>query len=245
MKILFLSLLLLNAGYLGYNLWNVQSDETHGTAGDQNDSATLRLVDESTGEEPSDRDPDRTEEDDDTASVESPPTEDGSPSAGGEEAGAQCHAIGPMPSSDQIESIQERARDEGLQVMDRWSEETEMPRYWVHIPPADDMGTAREILRRLEQRGVEDIQLINSGRMARGISLGLFSTRAAAERRETGIRVQGFDTNVREVAVQAEGHWIVVRTDSGEPVARSLLQSVTRDVEGAEATRRPCDEIES
>ncbi len=237
MKILFLSLLLLNAGYLGYNIWSAQSDGREAEAG-EDAVAPLRLVDEpaepaSTAEEGAVAEIAEAEDRDEQ---EAPETREA-------ESTAQCHIIGPLPSTDQREHIRDEAAEQGLRVVDHWSEETEMPRYWVHIPPADDMGGARATLQRLEEHGIEDIQLINSGRMARGISLGLFSTREGAERRETRVRVQGFDTGIDEVAVQAVGHWVAVRQEGGEAVERSLLDSITRGVEGADVTQRPCEDI--
>lgn len=68
-------------------------------------------------------------------------------------------------------------------------------RYWVFIPPRPSTSDAQKKADELKGLGVGDYYVVNDGsKWQNAISLGLFSSKEAAERRLTAIRDQGVRT---------------------------------------------------
>ena len=249
MRILLLTLLVLNLGYLGYNLWDAQRDPPATAAPEEVSGVpTLRLVDEpedaASPAEAADGGAVGDAVEQVVAAAEQRTDRGGTESE--VNGGPQCLVIGPVGNARISDRFAIEAEAQGLRVESRWEKETEMPRYWVHLPPASDMGTARRTVTALQEAGETDVQLISSGQMARGISLGLFSSRGAAERRQQAIAERGFEAATNEVAVQANGYWLAVRRGDGRTVSSAVADTLKRAAGEPEvaAENRPCDELE-
>lgn len=69
---------------------------------------------------------------------------------------------------------------------------SENAKVWVYIPPLATHEAALEKARQLKEMGVEDYFVVNDGkRWQNSVSLGLFSTREAGERRLAELRAKG------------------------------------------------------
>lgn len=79
-------------------------------------------------------------------------------------------------------------------------------RYWVMLPPFRSAAAAAPMLERLRAAGVRDYYLVRSGENLNAISLGLYSTREAAERRNQQMHAIGFSSRV-EVVSSPVVHW--------------------------------------
>lgn len=75
-------------------------------------------------------------------------------------------------------------------------------RFWVYIPPRGTLADAQKKAEELRGLGVSDFFVVADGsRWNRAVSLGLFSTREAAERRLEALKQQG----VRSAVVRERG----------------------------------------
>jgi len=62
----------------------------------------------------------------------------------------------------------------------------------VYLPPAENLATAEATARRIAAAGFSDYLVLRDGDSANGISLGLYATEAAAQRRTSTLRAGGF-----------------------------------------------------
>ncbi|GLS06255.1 hypothetical protein GCM10007860_34310 [Chitiniphilus shinanonensis] len=119
-----------------------------------------------------------------------------------------------VPSPDQAEIAGSRLRALGVTVQTLHS--AEQAKVWVYIPPQASLEDAKKKAAELEALGIEDYFVVNNGgRWQNAVSLGVYSTREAADRRLTTLREQG----VRSAVVRD-------RDDTLRP-ASFLLRDVT------------------
>jgi hypothetical protein len=91
----------------------------------------------------------------------------------------------------------------GARLSSRRNEET--ARWWVFIPPKQGKAGAQKAVEELKSLGVEDFRVMQEeGQMRWAVSLGVFSTEAAANARLEGARAKGVrnaQTGERETPV--------------------------------------------
>lgn len=93
-------------------------------------------------------------------------------------------------------------------------------RYWVYVPPRESAEDAQKKVAEYQRLGVSDFFAVNDGgRWQNAISLGLYSTQEAADRRLAGLR----DKGVRSAIIRE-------RND--------ILQTATLRLRGVPAERR-------
>lgn len=83
--------------------------------------------------------------------------------------------------------------------------------YWVYLPSAANRPAALETSRRLGEKGLTDYFVTTTGTNPNAISLGVFSTRANAERRQAQIKAAGFAAEVAERAEETRIHDLDLR----------------------------------
>ncbi len=93
-------------------------------------------------------------------------------------------------TSDLAEQARSRIKALGLAATETGGSEN--AKVWVYIPPLATPEAAREKARQLADMGVDDYFVVNDGkRWQNSVSLGLFSTREAGERRLAELRAKG------------------------------------------------------
>lgn len=136
---------------------------------------------------------------------------------------AQCSALGPMPDlfagQALVESLKARAFDVVLRAVDKPSGEND---YRVLIPPAKTLQDAFRVLRILKSSEI-DSYVITQGPDALGISMGLFSTRAAAEIARQGFVDEGYETRIREIPRIDREYWVFAPQSTSTLVLDSSL----------------------
>lgn len=85
-------------------------------------------------------------------------------------------------------------------------------RFWVYIPPRPSNEDAQKKAEEIKALGVDDFFVVNDGsRWNHAISLGLFSTQEAADRRLETIKQKGVRTAVARERGEASGKTLLVR----------------------------------
>lgn len=93
-------------------------------------------------------------------------------------------------STEQANTARNRIKALGLNASE--SGGAENSKVWVYIPPLENLETARKRAKQVAEFGIEDYFVVNNGsKWQNAISLGLFSTREAAERRLAELRAKG------------------------------------------------------
>jgi len=130
---------------------------------------------------------------------------------------SQCPALGPLADlfagQNLVEKLEAMEFDVVLRAVDKPSGDSD---YRVLIPPVKTLQDAFRKLRELKFASI-DSYVITQGPDALGISLGLFSSREAAEVARSGFVGDGYETTIREIARLDREYWVFA------PEARTQL----------------------
>ncbi|MDF1764601.1 MAG: hypothetical protein P1U57_14440 [Oleibacter sp.] len=134
-----------------------------------------------------------------------------------------CYAIGPYITSIDSGVMQEKitARRMTSIVKPIKTKRSDKVEYWVHIPPLDDRTNAQDILRQLQQAGM-DSYVITQGELENGISLGWFRVKESADVVFDKARGLGLTPEVRAIEDSKTEYWV-------EVVETMRLDQSTRD----------------
>lgn len=123
----------------------------------------------------------------------------------------------------------------GPRLSSRRGEET--AHWWVFIPPKDGKAAAQKAVNDLKGLGLDDFHVMNEeGKMRWAISLGVFSTEAAAKVRLDAVREKGVrtaqaaprETVVTKVSFRLQGADAAIRARLGE-IAQQFPGSELRE----------------
>lgn len=218
MKWIILTLLLLNLGLGGYQYWQTTQPEVQ----DATPSAA-RLnnlaIDQSTRDELAELE---------RTVVAEPAVEP-----------LQCVRISGVAAEDQADII--RSRLQALEVTTEMSVREEILRsdYWVVVGPFDTDQQGRDRLAQLQADGIESF-LINQGRLAGGISLGLFSSDSNARTRASELAGQDIEARVERVDRTRDTWVLTIDAESARQISNTALDAIVSEFEGASFQRLRC-----
>lgn len=151
----------------------------------------------------------------------------------------QCVRITGIAAEDQADIIQSRLR--ALEVTSSKTTQEEILRsdYWVVLGPFETDQQGRDRLRQLQAADIESF-LINQGRLAGGISLGLFSSDSNARTRVAELAEQGIDARVERVDRTREVWVLTIAAESARLISNQALESIVSEFEGASFQRFRC-----
>jgi len=151
----------------------------------------------------------------------------------------RCHRISGLADKTELAAVREALAERRFEVVASGTEPGEKKRYWVLLPPYGSAAEAAPVLERLKAAGLEDYYLVGGGENHNAISLGIFSSIDAAQRRYRQIRDLGLQPEARELAIPVHRYWMTVREpdDAEETEWRSIIEA--RPDVSAEGTACP------
>jgi len=144
----------------------------------------------------------------------------------------RCVRLRSLESQAAAASVITALQQGGATVRGQGEEAGEIKRYWVMLPPGASAAAATPVLERLQRAGIKDFYLIRSGENMNAISLGVFSSKDAAQNRLQQIRELKLAPRIEEITLPAKRWWVEFNWPATErdTVWRSLLPRSTRDV---------------
>jgi hypothetical protein len=121
-----------------------------------------------------------------------------------------CYTYGPIPSQEESELLSKWLDDRNILYTQRQTDETGKQLFWVYLAPRDTREQAEAAMNDLKQKGVKDIRLIREGDLLNAISLGLFSSQAAVNRRLNEVEAKGYQSVVVPYSGGKKIHWFDV-----------------------------------
>jgi len=122
-----------------------------------------------------------------------------------------CYRYGPIPNLKESNLLSEWLDDRGIFYKQKETDEQGRQLFWVYLTPRDLRASAEAAMKDLQLKGVKDIRLINEGDLSNAISLGLFSSQAAINRRLNEIKAKGYQSVVIPYSGGNKIHWFDVR----------------------------------
>lgn len=152
---------------------------------------------------------------------------------------AACYTVGPFEARRVALGAQERLSSGGLETSLRVDDSAQRDGYWVLLPPFPTRAEAMRAIEGLKQKSVSDYFLVAAGESKNGVSLGVFSERARAERRRREMRQLGFAPALEKVQLPDRKIWL----DGTAPEGRSMqdvLMPLRTDYPGLRHESVPC-----
>lgn len=150
-----------------------------------------------------------------------------------------CSMIGPYGQLLHAEYLVERLHAMDINSQIRSLEVPDGIGYWVYLPPEISEQQALRRLHEVQAKNI-DSYLIPSGELAKGISLGMFNERSAAEARLREIREQGYYPEIREITKTISETWVILPVAEAEKVKPEIWMDVLRQHSGLEKRQNYC-----
>lgn len=115
-------------------------------------------------------------------------------SAGGP---VECFSVSGLSDDGDAVAVAAWFEQRGVGVQSGSREEKEFLNFQVYTPPRDSREAAKALFNEMKASGIKDIALIYKGDLKNGVSLGVFSTEAAAQRRMTMMSQRGYEVAYR------------------------------------------------
>ena len=120
----------------------------------------------------------------------------------------QCLRISGFDSEAKAMGAGHKLQRAGAQLRHHGSDSGETTRYWIMLPPYRSAAAARPALERLRRHKMTDYYLVHGGDNKNAISLGVYSTHAAARRRAQEIRNIGLRPRIQEIKILVRRWWL-------------------------------------
>lgn len=110
-----------------------------------------------------------------------------------------CYRFEAFPDEKALAIAKAHLREVGARLGASGVMSVEKRRYWVVLPRFNSRAQAEPVMRRLREAGVRDFYFISAGENRNTISLGLFSSADAAQRRVQELAPLRLKVDIREV----------------------------------------------
>jgi len=103
-----------------------------------------------------------------------------------------CVSFGPFTESHQAGELSNWLKENEIQTKQRTEGDTKDQYFWIYLSPGETKDEAMAAIADLKGKGVQDYKFINKGNLQNAISLGLFSTQLAVNRRLKELKNIGY-----------------------------------------------------
>lgn len=103
-----------------------------------------------------------------------------------------CFSFGPFAELQQAGQLSEWLKNNEIQTVQRTESDNKDQSFWIYLAPSESKNKAMAAIEDLKGKGVQDYKLINKGNLRNAISLGLFSTQSAVNRRLNELKNIGY-----------------------------------------------------
>jgi hypothetical protein len=137
-----------------------------------------------------------------------------------------CFTYGPLLDIAESDRLEDWFRSRNLRANHRQTDDKGRQLFWIYLAPRDNKANAVAAIKDLKNKGVKDMRLISRGDMVNAVSLGLFSTQAAVNRRLREIKSIGYKPIVVPHYGGKKIHWLDIRIDKKTPVLNEIIEGL-------------------
>lgn len=127
----------------------------------------------------------------------------------------QCVSVGPFDDPTIAAQAIAVLRAKSFTPQRRTAESPAIRRFWVYLDGFTSDASEMRVLHRLERAGIDDAEAMPAAAGARRVSLGLFSDRDRAGRREKAVRAMGFKPVMTERMLPGTVYWLDLTLANG------------------------------
>jgi cell division protein FtsN len=155
-----------------------------------------------------------------------------------------CAELGPFETVQAAAPLRTRLEGLGVQVRQQDRELPVASTFWVYLPAFADEAEARRILAELQARKI-DSYYMRSGQFSGGISLGVFSRRASAEKVQADMAAKGYRASIGEVQREEPRSYLILRAPDEKLLGQSAWADFRRQAQSWNLTEKSCEGVAS
>ncbi|HEY5703700.1 MAG TPA: SPOR domain-containing protein [Gammaproteobacteria bacterium] len=134
-----------------------------------------------------------------------------------------CFSYGPFPDDQQTADLIAWFEERQVNVQQRLEREQENRLFWVYLAQQESRSSAMKAIEDLKSKGIRDYRLIETGDLRNAISLGLFSTQAAVNRRLNELKDRGYQPVVVPYRDAKVVYWVDIKLFSQTDVMSEMF----------------------
>jgi len=133
-----------------------------------------------------------------------------------------CFSFGPFPDDQQTRDLIAWFEDREVTVQQRQEKDDGKQLFWVYLDPKESRGQAMMAIEDLKDKGITDFRLIETGDLQNAVSLGLFSTQAAVNRRLNELKDRGYQAVVVPYRNTKSIYWVDISLEDQAEVMSEM-----------------------
>ncbi len=134
-----------------------------------------------------------------------------------------CYTLGPFRELTDLRKLIRDIRDYVVAASFRSHEEREQSMYWVYLPPQTSHAAALALAEQLKAKKIRDYYVLNNGEQINAISLGHFRDKNGALSLLAKARQAGFEPVMEPVFKNYTIYWLDYRIAGGKEIPQSVL----------------------
>jgi hypothetical protein len=142
----------------------------------------------------------------------------------------ECYTLGPLENEDDISALSAWFNAQGSQATLRDDERREVVSTWVFMGPMESREAADARVQDMQAASIDDIYVIPRGDMANAISLGLYSQNDTLQRRVSQLEARGFTPSVLPRYRTVTASWFDVTASAAQPMTVGVLDQIFPDL---------------
>ncbi|KAF0191564.1 MAG: hypothetical protein FD165_1633 [Gammaproteobacteria bacterium] len=152
---------------------------------------------------------------------------------------ALCFRAGPFSSGKRASEVQARLGTQGIVATIAREDEPVATMQWVSLPPFDTFDAAKKQFAELQQRGVEDLGIVNE-RPGYVVSLGFYRQSRSASRRQDEISALGYQPRITDRLTTRQIFWLEFQRPTASGTNTVLPLVLTEALAGASSQPQDC-----
>jgi hypothetical protein len=128
-----------------------------------------------------------------------------------DKAAESCFTFGPLAEMRQVQGLVDWFNSRAAWTQTRHSDKKGRQLFWIYLAPTESRESAMALLENLKDRGIRDYRLINRGSLENAVSLGLFSSQSAVNKRLSELKQKGYKPVVVPYTNADQIYWLDVK----------------------------------
>jgi len=125
-----------------------------------------------------------------------------------------CVSFGPFAEKGQADELSNWLQEKEIQTKQRGEGGKQDQYFWIYLSASESEDEAMAAIADLKGKGVKDYMLINKGNLQNAISLGLFSTQSAVNKRLNELKNIGYQPIIVPYHQNESIIWVDARVDT-------------------------------
>jgi hypothetical protein len=143
--------------------------------------------------------------------------------------GRSCVTIGPFWNRAEADTASLEYGNEGMRAVVRVGKAEKFIGHSVQVANVESREAGREMVRQLEQQGLENPFIVGNDEIGFAIALGIFTDAANAEKVELQARSAGFDVEITPMLRDRDAFWVDIALPPGRG-AGSIVEKHGEDL---------------